>query len=127
MIAQSDFTPPPKDCSTFDLPLCVFQKETMTIAGSGGLPNAEPLMRELAKIHNLCAGLHEVLGICSNNCIMDDQYDPEDSESEPPLSDRSINAMMVMAHEVCGLISGDIGRIADWADKAVSSKRVGGK
>lgn len=95
----------------------VFSERISIAAGNGQINNSEPLVRQLNSAHRLAQGLSMVLKICNNNCVVEDNYDPDDPSSEPPLSNYSTSVLLGMAEEVCNLITNEICRTAEWTGK----------
>ena len=75
--------------------------------GSGGL------MRDFNRMFAICTGLATVMRIASGNDVMEDFHDPDDSDSEPPLSRGAINTLTTMAAAVCDVLADEISRSAD--------------
>jgi hypothetical protein len=59
------------------------------------------------------ADLATVMRIASGNDVLNDAYDPDDADSEPPLSSAAINSLTTMTAAVCEWIADDISRTAD--------------
>lgn len=76
--------------------------------GAGGL------MRDLNRIFSVCHGLGTVMRIASGNDILNDAYDPDGADCQPPLSSDAINSLTTMAAAVCEWIADDISRTADY-------------
>jgi hypothetical protein len=74
---------------------------------------AGSLMRDLNRIFSVCHGLGTVMRIASGNDVLNDAYDPDDADSEHPLSSAAINSLTTMTAAVCEWIADDISRTAD--------------
>jgi hypothetical protein len=75
--------------------------------GSGGM------MRDLNRIFAICQGLATVMRIASGNDVLADFHDPEDSDSEPPLSRAAINTLTTMTATICEWLADDISHTSD--------------
>ncbi|MFC0132001.1 hypothetical protein [Massilia eurypsychrophila] len=76
-----------------------------TIAASG---SAAPLIEQMNRIYTMCSGLGVVLRIVAGNPVLEDAFDPEDSSSEPPLSNTAISRLVNMSAAMCEFISDEI-------------------
>ncbi|MGZ8339112.1 MAG: hypothetical protein ACXW2U_05305 [Telluria sp.] len=76
-------------------------------AGSG------QLTRDLNRIFSICSGLGVVARFIVGNDVVTDFHDPEDPDSQPPLSRSAINAMTTMIAATCEWICDDISLTAD--------------
>lgn len=74
---------------------------------------AGDLMRDLNRIFSVCRGLGTVMRIASGNDVLNDQHDPDDADSQPPLSSAAINSLTTMVAAVCEWIVEDIGCTAE--------------
>jgi hypothetical protein len=89
-----------------------FHDETIDAAdkarfGTGGL------MRDLNRICTICSGLAAVMRIVSGNDVLADFHDPDDADSEPPLSRGAINSLVSMTAAVCEGMANDISRTSE--------------
>jgi hypothetical protein len=82
-------------------------------AADAAHPGSGNLMRDLNRIFSICDGLGTVMRIASGNDVLMDFHDPDDADSEPPLSRAAINSLTTMAAAVCEWIGDDISRTAD--------------
>jgi hypothetical protein len=82
-------------------------------AADSAHPGAGGLMRDLNRIFAVCQGLATVMRIASGNDVLADFHDPEDSDSEPPLSRAAINTLTTMTATVCEWLADDISRASD--------------
>lgn len=76
-------------------------------------PGSGSLMRDLNRMFSICTGLATVMRIASGNDVLEDFHDPDDSDSEPPLSGGAINTLTTMAAAICDLLADEISRSAD--------------
>jgi hypothetical protein len=76
-------------------------------------PGAGGLMRDLNRVFDICNGLATVMRIVSGNDVLADFHDPEDSDSEPPLSRAAVNTLTTMTATVCEWLADDISRTSD--------------
>lgn len=74
---------------------------------------AGDLMRSLNRIFSACHGLGTVMRIASGNEVLNDLHDPDDADSQPPLSSAAINSLTTMVATVCEWIAEDISGSAD--------------
>lgn len=82
-------------------------------AADAAHPGAGGLMRDLNRIFSICNGMATVMRIASGNDTLNDFHDPDDADSEPPLSRAAINSLTTMVAEVCEWIADDISRTSD--------------
>jgi hypothetical protein len=82
-------------------------------AADAAHPGAGGLMLDLNRIFALCQGLGTVMRIASGNDVLEDFHDPDDVDSEHPLSRAAINSLTTMAATVCEWIADDISRTSD--------------
>jgi hypothetical protein len=75
--------------------------------GAGGL------MRELNRVYAICNGLATVMRIVSGNDVLADFHDPDDANSEPPLSRAAVNTLTTMTATVCEWLAEDISHASD--------------
>lgn len=76
-------------------------------------PGAGSLMRDLNRIFSICNGMATVMRIASGNDVLMDFHNPDDADSEPPLSRAAINSLTTMVAAVCEWIGDDISRTSD--------------
>lgn len=81
-------------------------------AADAAHPGSGSLMRDLNRIFSICHGLGTVMRIASGNDVVNDAFDPDDANSEPPLSSAAINSLTTMTAAVCEWIADDISRTA---------------
>lgn len=86
-----------------------FSDRAIDAAGRG----AGGLMRDLNRIFSVCHGLGTVMRIASGNDVLNDTYDPDDADCQPPLSSAAINSLTTMAAAVCEWIAEDISCAAE--------------
>lgn len=82
-------------------------------AANKSRPGSGSLMRDLNRMFSICTGLATVMRIASGNDVLEDFHEPDDSNSEPPLSSGAINTLTTMAAAVCDLLADEISRSAD--------------
>lgn len=79
-----------------------------------------PLMNRLNRINVLCAGLSTVMRIIAGNQVAGDFYEPEDPDSEVPLSVTAIASLASLSAEVLDMVAGEIDGAANWYDSKVA-------
>ncbi|MDB5911194.1 MAG: hypothetical protein JWP34_5311 [Massilia sp.] len=82
-------------------------------AADAAHPGAGSLMRKLNRIFSICNGMATVMRIASGNDTLMDFYDPDDADSEPPLSRAAINSLTTMTAAICEWIADDISLTSD--------------
>lgn len=70
-------------------------------------------MGDLNRIFSICQGMAAVMRIAAGNDTVADFHDPDDADSEPPLSRAAINSLTTMCAAVCEWIADDISLAAD--------------
>lgn len=96
-----------------------FHDRTIQASGVDGR-----LMTDLNRIYQICSGLGAVLRIVSGNPVLEDYFDPDDPESEAPLSARTISQLTNMAAAVCEFISDDIDATAAFFNERGKHERL---
>lgn len=82
-------------------------------AADAAHPGAGSLMRNLNRYFAICNGMATVMRIASGNDTLIDFHDPDDADSEPPLSRAAISSLTTMTAAICEWISDDISRTSD--------------
>lgn len=103
--------------SPFEKDYSTFSDEVIKAAGNGGIRNSEPFIRQLNRNLVLCRGLSSVLKIIHNNYVVEENHDPEDENSVPPLGRFTTGVLLELTNEVCNMMVSDIHEVADWAEK----------
>jgi hypothetical protein len=80
---------------------------------------AAPLMRDLNKMATICAGLGTVLRIVAGSVVAQDNFNPDDPDSAPPLSQGAVCNLVVMAAAVCEQMNDSVCDRADWYKEQV--------
>lgn len=83
--------------------------------------NASPLMTDLNQIKTTVTGLGVVMRIVSANCTKQDNFDPADPNSEPPLSPFAEGSLTAMAACICELLAERIAERASTYNDQVQS------
>lgn len=83
--------------------------------------NAAPFMTDLNQIATTLAGLGVVMRIVTANGVSHDNFDPEDMNSEVPLSRVAENSITAMVASVCDLLAQRIGHTASGYNTQVQS------
>lgn len=84
--------------------------------------NAGRLMSDLNQIKTTVAGLGVVMRIVTSNCVKQDNFDPEDPNSDPPLSPFAEGSLTAMAACICEMLAERIEITADsYNDQKVQS------
>ena len=78
------------------------------------------LMSRLNRINVLCAGLSTVMTIIAGNQVAGDFHDPEDPDSEPPLSAGTVASLASLSAEVLDMVAGEIDDAANWYGSKVA-------
>ena len=80
---------------------------------------AAPLMRDLNRVATISAGLGTVLRIVAGNVVAQDNFNPDDPDSGPPLSQGAVCNLVAMAAAVCEQMSDSVCDRADWYKEQV--------
>jgi len=83
--------------------------------------NAGRLMTDLNQIKTTLTGLGVVMRIVSANCVNQDNFDPADPNSQPPLSPFAEGALTAMTASVCEMLAERIEDTADSYNREVQS------
>jgi hypothetical protein len=83
--------------------------------------NAGNLMTELNQVRATLGGLGVVMQILVGNGVIEDQFDPADPSSEPPLSRTAVGELECMAASVCEMLVAQIERTASRYNDQVKS------
>jgi hypothetical protein len=100
-----------------------FDQKLQVAASAGKITNAEPLVRELNASMRVFSGLSVLLEIVLNNCILEDQFDPDDSSCNMPLSANSKSALLGLAAEICNARAEEICSLADQTEEQVNATK----
>lgn len=80
---------------------------------------AAPLMRDLNRVATISAGLGTVLRIVAGNVVAQDNFNPDDPDSAPPLSQGAVCNLVAMAAAVCEQMNDSVCDRADWYKEQV--------
>lgn len=80
---------------------------------------AAPLMRDLNRVATISAGLGTVLRIAAGNVVAQDNFNPDDPDSAPPLSQGAVCNLVAMAAAVCEQMNDSVCDRADWYKEQV--------
>lgn len=108
-------------CSPLEAKYGVYYERTIAHAQSAlGGHGPAPLMRDLNRIHQIVSGLGAVLRIVNGNAVIEDEYDPEDPNSLPPLSKTTEGMLTAMAAAMCEQLADGIEKQAGAYNKGAS-------
>lgn len=114
-------TPGAWPCSPQEAKYGAYDERTIAHAQSAlGRHGPAPLMKDLNRIHQILSGIGAVLRIVNGNAVVKDQYDPEDPNSMPPLSEATEGILTAMAAAVCEQLVDGIERQACAYNKEAS-------
>ena len=89
--------------SPFEQTYGAFFDSTIESAGP-----AAPLMRDLNRVQQIVAGLGAVLRIVGGNSVVEDEYDADNLDGMPPLSQTTQHVLTTMAAAICEQLADDI-------------------
>lgn len=90
-------------------------------AAAAEQPMTASLMRELNTVCTVVAGLGQVMRIVTGNGVLEDNHDPEDPNSQPPLSRVAESQLTAMVGAVCEMLCDSIESRADPYNKRVKA------
>jgi hypothetical protein len=79
------------------------------------------LMSRMNRINVLCAGLSTVMRIIAGSQVAGDFYEPEDPDSEVPLSAGTVASLASLSAEVLDMVAGEIDGAANWYGSKVEA------
>lgn len=82
--------------------------------------SCDRLMSRLNRINVLCADLSTVMRIIAGNQVAGDFHDPEDPDSESPLSAGTVASLASLSAEVLDMVAGEIDGAANWYGSKVA-------
>ena len=80
---------------------------------------AAPLMRDLNRVATISAGLGTMLRIVAGNVVAQGNFNPDDPDSGPPLSQGAVCNLVAMAAAVCEQMNDGVCDRADWYKEQV--------